>query len=137
MLHATVLVSDSWRNDVLRADDWCSPRLLRRRWDARGVVHERGVAIELDGEHGDLTPFSVLDRAADSARVAFVGEMDHFIEEKYAYRLLCIRYLVSRGWRWFGEEIPASQGRRAAEGSRCSGGSALASRRRRLHLDHH
>jgi hypothetical protein len=30
--------------------------------------------------------------------------MDHFIHEKYGFRLLCIRYLASRGWRWFGEE---------------------------------
>ncbi len=74
---------------------------------------DRAVPIDLDGERGSLEAFSALDEVADRARVAFVGEMDHFITEKYEYRLLCIRYLVSRGWRWFGEELPADRGRRA------------------------
>ena len=38
--------------------------------------------------------------------------MDHFIHEKYDFRLLCIRYLASRGWRWFGEELDHRQGER-------------------------
>ena len=67
---------------------------------------DRAIAIELDGEHGDLGPFEVLDDLAAAARVAYIGEMDHFIAEKYEYRLLCIRYLASRGWRVFGEEWP-------------------------------
>jgi hypothetical protein len=70
------------------------------------VLTGRAIPIELDGEHGSLAPFAVLDEVADRARVAFIGEMDHFITEKYDYRLLCIRYLASRGWTWFGEEWP-------------------------------
>lgn len=73
------------------------------------MLADRAIPIELDGEHGDLSTFSVLDEIADRARVAFIGEMDHFIAEKYDYRLLCIRYLASRGWRWFGEEWPEVQ----------------------------
>jgi hypothetical protein len=38
--------------------------------------------------------------------------MDHFIAEKSAFRLLCIRYLASRGWRWFGEEVDPRVGER-------------------------
>jgi erythromycin esterase-like protein len=67
---------------------------------------DRAIPIELDGEHGDLAPFAVLDDLADRARVAYIGEMDHFVAEKNDFRLLCIRYLASRGWRWFGEEWP-------------------------------
>jgi erythromycin esterase-like protein len=38
--------------------------------------------------------------------------MDHFVHEKYAFRLRCLRYLVARGWRWFGEELDRRQGER-------------------------
>jgi hypothetical protein len=68
--------------------------------------------IELDGELGPLDAFATLDERADNARVAFIVEMDHFIHEKYDFRLLCIRYLASRGWRWFGEELDHRQGER-------------------------
>jgi erythromycin esterase-like protein len=56
--------------------------------------------------------FDALDGLADAARVAYIVEMDHFIHEKYAFRLQCIRYLASRGWRWFGEELDWRQGER-------------------------
>ena len=79
------------------------------------MLVDRALPIALDGESGDLSAFSVLDDLADRARVAFIGEMDHFIAEKYEYRLLCIRYLVSRGWRLFGEELAADRGRRVDE----------------------
>lgn len=55
---------------------------------------------------------SVLDDLADAADVAFLVEMDHFVHEKYDFRLLCIRYLASRGWRIFGEEIDHRVGER-------------------------
>lgn len=73
------------------------------------MLADAAIPIELDGEHGSIEPFSVLDDLADRARLAFIGEMDHFVAEKYDYRLLCIRYLASRGWRWFGEEWPEVQ----------------------------
>jgi hypothetical protein len=38
--------------------------------------------------------------------------MDHFIAEKSEFRLLCIRYLASRGWRFFGEEVDWRVGQR-------------------------
>src|SRR4051794_21793879 len=86
---------------------------------------DRAIAIELDGECGDIEPFAVLDDLASRARIAYVGEMDHFITEKYDYRLLCIRYLVSRGWRWFGEELAADRGERVDEYLRTGDDSLL------------
>jgi erythromycin esterase-like protein len=68
--------------------------------------------IQLDGERGTLDAFSALAPLADAARAAYIVEMDHFIHEKYDFRLLCIRYLASRGWRWCGEEIDRRQGER-------------------------
>jgi hypothetical protein len=38
--------------------------------------------------------------------------MDHFIAEKSEFRLLCIRYLASRGFRCFGEEVDWRVGQR-------------------------
>jgi erythromycin esterase-like protein len=72
----------------------------------------RSIPIELDGERGDLAAFAVLDDLAERARFAYLVEMDHFIHEKYDFRLLCIRYLASKGWLWFGEELAADRGRR-------------------------
>lgn len=79
------------------------------------VLSDRAIPLELDGERGDLGAFSVLDDAADRASIAYIGEMDHFIAEKYEFRLLVIRYLASRGWRWFGEEWDSRRGRRVDE----------------------
>jgi hypothetical protein len=76
------------------------------------VLTDRAIAIELDGERGALDAFSVLDDVVDAARVAYLVEMDHFIAEKYDFRLLCMRYLASRGWTWFGEEIDWRVGER-------------------------
>jgi hypothetical protein len=70
------------------------------------MLADEAIDIELDGERGSLAPFAVLDDLADRARVAYLGEMDHFVAEKYAFRLLCIRYLASRGWHVVGEEWP-------------------------------
>lgn len=66
-----------------------------------------------DGMSTTDTPLASLDALAARARFAFVGEMDHFVEEKLAARLHCLRYLVSRGWTVIAEEWPADRGRRA------------------------
>ena len=66
----------------------------------------RAIPITLDGEHGDIEAFSVLDDLASESRLAFIGEMDHFVAEKRDARLMVCRYLASRGWRLFGEEWP-------------------------------
>ena len=43
-------------------------------------------------------------------RFAFLGEPDHFIIEKYPFRLLLIQYLLERGWRHVGMETGRSVG---------------------------
>ncbi len=58
---------------------------------------------------------SVLDDLADAADVAFLVEMEHFVHEKYEFRLMCVRYLASRGFTHFGEEIQPDWGRRTDE----------------------
>lgn len=63
------------------------------------------VAIDLDGEYGDTGPLSILDDLAASSRFAFLVEPEHCIHERHDFRLLICRYLASRGWTWFGEEV--------------------------------
>jgi hypothetical protein len=73
---------------------------------------DSGIPIELDGESGPIEPFGALDAVAAKARVAYIVEMDNFVHEKYDFLLMCIRYLASRGWSWFGEELDWRQGER-------------------------
>jgi hypothetical protein len=53
---------------------------------------------------------SVLDETAGACDVAFLVEMDHFVHEKFDFRLTCVRYLASRGFTHFGEEIQPDKG---------------------------
>ncbi|MFW2339936.1 MAG: erythromycin esterase family protein [Acidimicrobiia bacterium] len=55
---------------------------------------------------------SDLDQLVDGARVVFLGEPDHYVIEKYDYRLVMIRYLVERGYRYIGMEMGLSDGTR-------------------------
>ena len=79
------------------------------------MLADRCVPIDLFNPQADLAPFAVLDDLAERARLAYLVEMDHFIAEKSAFRLQCIRYLASRGWRCFGEEVDPRVGRRLDE----------------------
>jgi len=58
---------------------------------------------------------SVLDDVVDRSQVAFLVEMDHFVHEKYDFRLTCIEYLASRGFTHFGEEYDPRMGARIDE----------------------
>src|ERR1700681_241236 len=53
-----------------------------------------------------------LDLAIAAKRIVYLGEPGHFIHEKYDYRLLMLRYLVSRGWKHIGEEMGLVDGHR-------------------------
>ena len=55
---------------------------------------------------------AALDAAIGGERIVYLGEPDHFIHEKYDYRLLMLRYLVSRGWNHIGEEMGVVDGHR-------------------------
>jgi hypothetical protein len=64
----------------------------------------------LDGLNADIEQLSFLDKVLDNKRVVYLGEEDHWIHEKSDYRLLLLRYLISRGWRYIGEELGLSDG---------------------------
>ena len=68
-------------------------------------------AVQLD----TLDPFEVdpavlsfLDPLLEGKRIVFLGEPDHYIHEKYDYRLLLIKYLYQKGWRHIGMEMGRS-----------------------------
>jgi erythromycin esterase-like protein len=79
------------------------------------VEWARGAAVFLDGfgdDGADVERLAFLDKPLAGKRVVYLGEPNHWIHEKYAYRLLMIRYLFSRGWRHLGEELSWSDGKR-------------------------
>lgn len=53
---------------------------------------------------------AALDRMLAGKRFVFLGEPDHFIVEKYPFRLLFIQHLLERGWRHVGMETGRSVG---------------------------
>lgn len=74
-------------------------------------THEHAAKIEqLDELNIDIEKFSFLDKLLENKRVVYLGEEDHWIHEKSDYRLLMLRYLISRGWRYIGEELGWSDG---------------------------
>ena len=73
--------------------------------DENAVVFEN-----FDGETADVEELSFLDKRLQGKRFAYLGEMDHFIHEKYGFRLFLIRYLLSRGFRILGEELSWTDG---------------------------
>jgi hypothetical protein len=69
-----------------------------------------------------VAPLGMLDQLTRGVDLVFLGELDHFVHEKSDFRLLLCRYLLSRGWRSFAEELSWSDGLRvqrflAGEGS--------------------
>jgi erythromycin esterase-like protein len=60
----------------------------------------------------EVETLALLDEALEGKRIVYLGEPSHWIHEKYPYRLLMLRYLLSRGWRHLGEELSWSDGRR-------------------------
>jgi erythromycin esterase-like protein len=76
-------------------------------------VREEAVLLEtLDCEAFDLNDLSFLDKALESKRIVYLGVSDHWIHEKYDYRLIMIRYLLTKGWRHIGMEMGYSDGKR-------------------------
>src|SRR5512146_124117 len=53
---------------------------------------------------------AALDRMLAGKRFAFLGEPDHFILEKFPFRLLFLQCLLERGWRHVGMEMGRSVG---------------------------
>ena len=80
-----------------------------RRGQLERWLAARAQPIDLAPD-GSTAPFAVLDEVLAGARVAYVVESHHFVEEKYAFRTLVLRALAERGWRWFGEELGWTDG---------------------------
>ena len=56
--------------------------------------------------------WSYLDKALEGKRIVFLGEPDHYLHEKYDFRLILIRYLVDHGFSHIGMEMGQSDGKR-------------------------
>lgn len=81
--------------------------------DFRAYAAERAIAFsDLEATNESARQLSILDPMVTEKRFAYIGEPDHFIHEKYAYRLLMLKYLAGRGFGHVGEEIGASDGMR-------------------------
>jgi erythromycin esterase-like protein len=85
--------------------------------DFGAYAAERAIAfsdLEAINEDENARQLSILDPLVAGKRFAYIGEPDHFIHEKYAYRLTMLNYLAGRGFTHVGEEIGASDGMRIA-----------------------
>jgi erythromycin esterase-like protein len=83
--------------------------------DFRIYAAERAIAfndLEAADEDENTRRLSILDSLVAGKRFAYIGESDHFIHEKYGYRLAILNYLAARGFTHAGEEIGASDGMR-------------------------
>jgi erythromycin esterase-like protein len=79
--------------------------------DFKAWASEQALSLTpTDSADYDVENLAFLDEKLEGKRVAFLVEMNHFIHEKYDFRLLLIRYLVSRGWRFIGEELSWTDG---------------------------
>src|SRR5689334_5460401 len=88
---------------------------LRAIEDFRAYAAERAIAFsDLDAIDENARRLSTLDPLLAGKRFAYVGESDHFIHEKYAYRLAILNYLAARGFTHVGEELGVSDGMRIA-----------------------
>ncbi len=76
-------------------------------------AQEHAVQIpSLDAEQVDPALGRAIDRLIKGKRVVFLGEPDHFIHEKYDYRLMLIRHLRTRGFTRIGMEMGLADGKR-------------------------
>ncbi len=75
----------------------------------------RDVSVQfesLDWNEIDLANLSFLDKALEGKRIVYLGVSDHWIHEKYDYRMILLRYLFAKGWRHIGMEMGYSDGKR-------------------------
>jgi erythromycin esterase-like protein len=81
--------------------------------DFKAWALEHAIRLELPiRAERNFGRLAALDLAIAGKRIVYLGEPDHFIHEKYDYRLLMLRYLVSRGWNRIGEEMGLVDGHR-------------------------
>lgn len=77
-------------------------------WAERHAVHLNS----LDPRGVDSTALSFLDSALAGKRILYLGVSDHWVNQKYDYRLTLINYLFARGWRRIGMEMDFCDGKR-------------------------
>ncbi len=58
-------------------------------------ARERAIALDPLGPDIALERLAPLDELLSGKRIVFLGEFEHFVHEKYDYRLLFLRYLDS------------------------------------------
>jgi len=76
-------------------------------------VKQSAIPIDsLDRDTFDPSTLSFLDPLLEGKRIVYLGEPDHYIHEKYDYRLMFIDYLYKKGWRHIGMEMGRSDGHR-------------------------
>lgn len=85
-----------------------------REFKAWAADHAIPLDIPLQSDR-NLKRLAALNTAIAARRIVYLGEPDHFIHEKYDYRLLMLRYLISRGWNHIGEEMGVVDGNRIAK----------------------
>jgi erythromycin esterase-like protein len=79
--------------------------------DFMAFAHERAIHLDLDAPAADnASKLAPLDSIVTGKRLAFVGEPDHFIHEKYAYRATMLAYLARHGFTRVGEELSRTDG---------------------------
>jgi erythromycin esterase-like protein len=74
------------------------------------VAWAREQAINVDLASPEASALTALDPLLEGKRIVYLGESNHFIHEKYAYRLLFLRHLVDAGFRWIGKELAWTDG---------------------------
>jgi erythromycin esterase-like protein len=83
--------------------------------EAEFVEWVRESAISLDADawtEADLAGFAALDKLLEGKRFVYLGEADHYVREKYDFRLIFIEYLFKKGFRRIGMEMGYSDGKR-------------------------
>jgi erythromycin esterase-like protein len=66
----------------------------------------------MDGNSVDPDCLSFLDDLLAGKRIVYLGESDHWVNQKYDYRLMLIRHLFDKGWRRIGMEMDYCDGKR-------------------------
>ncbi len=66
----------------------------------------------LDWRRVESGVFSFLDKALEGKRIVYLGVSDHWVNQKYDYRLMLIDYLFTKGWRRIGMEMDFCDGKR-------------------------
>ncbi len=83
---------------------------MRRELDRFLSEHAARLPEPFDGTTADIAVLAPLDALVTRADIVALGELNHFVHEKSDFRLFFARYLLSRGWTNFAEELGRSDG---------------------------